>query len=59
MFFRLALRALLLAGRAPWLAFFNRRCGLAMRQLSYFEMVYGWLAKAGVTINLPVPTEGR
>lgn len=30
MCFRFDLRALLLAGRAPWLAFFNLRCGLAM-----------------------------
>ena len=27
---RLAFRALLLAGRAPWLAFFSLRCGLTM-----------------------------
>jgi hypothetical protein len=28
---RFILRALLLAGRAPWLAFFKVRCGFAMR----------------------------
>jgi len=30
MCFRLALRALLLAGREPWLAFLRVRCGLDM-----------------------------
>ena len=33
MCFRFILRALLLAGRAPWLAFFKLRCGLAMGKL--------------------------
>jgi hypothetical protein len=43
------LRALLLAGRAPWLAFFSPRCGLAIRAAPFLEKWIEWVGRSPAT----------